>query len=108
MAGKLFQLRNNDYELRQLIIMNYDGSSHNLIYQMLEDFLWRRKYFISWPKNFNIVSNKIKEETSLDAFRKLTKDDNLKTVHVDYLNKTLKCRFYLKFLAIACCCCFFM
>ena len=40
------------------------------------------------PKIWNIVSNKIKEETSLDAFRKLTKDGNLKAVHVDYVNNT--------------------
>ena len=37
------------------------------------------------PKIWNIVLNEFKKET-LDAFKKLIKNGNLKTVHVGYVN----------------------
>ena len=52
---QLFQLQNNDYSL-----------------PYKKCFLWNTKHFISWPEN-QTVPNEFKKETSLDAFKQLTK-----------------------------------
>ena len=72
---QLFQLRNNDYNLRQF--SQFDLPNVKSVFCGTESIS-----FLG-PKIWNIVPNEFKKETSLDAFKKLIKNGNLKTVHVE-------------------------
>ena len=62
---QLFQLRNNDYNLRQF--SQFDLPNVKSVFCGTESIS-----FLG-PKIWNIVPNEFKKETSLDAFKKLIK-----------------------------------
>ena len=76
---QLFQLRNNDYNLRQF--SQFDLPNVKSVFCGTESIS-----FLG-PKIWNIVPNEFKKET-LDAFKKLIKKWKPKTVHVGYVNHT--------------------
>ena len=79
---QLFQLRNNDYNLRQF--------SQFYLPNVKNVFCGTESISFVSPKIWNIIPNKFKKETSLDAFKKLLQNGNLKTVHVGYVNHTYR------------------
>ena len=62
---QLFQLRNNDYNLRQF--PQFDSPN------VISVFCGTESISFLGPKIWNIVPNEFKKETSLDAFKKLIK-----------------------------------
>ena len=73
---ELFQLRNNlrQYNLRQLPQFDLPN---------VRSFFWRTESIsFRGPKIWNIVPTEFKKGTSLDGFKKLIKNGNLRTVHV--------------------------
>ena len=86
---ELFQLRNNlrQYNLRQLSQFDLPN---------VRSFFWRTESIsFRGPKIWNIVPTEFKKGTSLNGFKKLIKNGNLRTVHVSYVNHSYKISVFL-------------
>ena len=84
---ELFQLRNNDYNLRQF--SQFDLPNVRSFFGGTESISFRS------PKIWNNAPTEFKKRTSLDAFKKLIKNGNLRTVHVGYVNNSYKISVFL-------------